>query len=184
MEPRQRRTFSGRRGIEKGSNESLSEAAENEYRNRRKRAKYAADPAFAARLKDSRLRHYRATHPLPMLLANGLRVPGVQKYLYTEEDGVRYETNDAVESYSAPLAAQALGRTELTFKKWVRRRIIPSAIWRDTVRGFLQYTIGELEVIAAVIAEHEEKFVYLRPSDTDTIQAIWQAIHQYRATNI
>lgn len=184
MELRKRRTFSGRSRSEAGSHESLKATTDNEYRNRRKRAKYATDPEFANRLKSARLRHYRATHPLPMTLSNGLLVPGVMKYLYVIEGEVRYESSDLVESYSYPLASEALGRTEMTFKKWVRRGIVPPAIWRDSVRGFLQYTVGELTVIANALAQHEAQNAYVLPSHTGTIEAIWQALHQYRATNI
>ena len=121
---------------------------------------------------------------MPRPLVDGLLVSGVPMYLFIVENDVRYETQTAVESYSAPLAAMALGRTEMTFKKWVRRGIIPPAIWRDTVRGFLRYTVGELQAMATVIADHEERFVYLRPADAGTINAIWQAVQDYRARDI
>lgn len=111
-------------------------------------------------------------------------VPGVQKTLYYEEDSVRYETSGYVESYSVPVTADALGRTKLSIKKWIRDGIIPPPVWRDTSRNFLHYTVGELSTIARVLAEHESSFVYLSTKHTSTIEALWEAVRVYRSSNI
>lgn len=100
------------------------------------------------------------------------------------ENNVRYETRGYVESYSIPKAAEALGRTKLSLKKWIRDGIIPPPIWKDVSRGFDQYTVGELSVIARVLVEHQSSFVYVSVKHTATIGAIWNALTLFRETNI
>lgn len=146
---------------------------------------YANDPSYAKRTKQASLDFYRKDHPLPPpLLADGLLIDGEERLLYTINDNVRYETSGYVSCFSVPKAAEALGRTELSIKKWIRDGILPPPIWRDVSRGFKRYTVGELQVIAAEIAKHESSFVYISVRHTETVTAIWGAIRVFRASNI
>lgn len=80
-------------------------------------------------------------------------------------------------------AAEALGRTILTFKKWVREGTIPPPIYEDTSYGYLHYSEGELQTIARVLARHFETYDYLHKTHNDTIHRIWQSLEAYRRKN-
>lgn len=86
--------------------------------------------------------------------------------------------------YSVPEAAAALGRTELTFKSWIAKAVIPPPILRETTRGYPQYSVGELQAIAAEVAAHERDFVYLSKKHANTVSRIWRAVQRHRAQSI
>lgn len=86
--------------------------------------------------------------------------------------------------YTVPEAARAMGRTEITFKRWIEDDMIPAPVLRDTTRGYRQYSAGELTTIARILAEHEREFTYYMFTHTQTRERIMQAIHGYRATHI
>lgn len=90
----------------------------------------------------------------------------------------------AVESFSIPQAAEALGRSIATFRRWLEADKLPTPYLRDVSRGTLVYSVGELQVIAREIAEHEREFVYLVSEHTHIVETIHQAVHAYRAEYI
>lgn len=86
--------------------------------------------------------------------------------------------------YSVPEAAQALGRTELTFKSWISKGVVPPPILRETTRGYPQYSVGEIRAIADEVARHERSFVYLSKKHEDTVARIWRAVQRHRTQSI
>jgi hypothetical protein len=87
-----------------------------------------------------------------------------------------------MESYTVPEAAKALGRSLSNFRRWLDTEIIPAPVLSDTGRSYACYCVGELEIIAQELREHERNFVSLCASHTDTILRISQRIHGFRDT--
>lgn len=89
-----------------------------------------------------------------------------------------------VETYTVPEAAHALGKSELTFKRWIAEDLIPEPVLRDTTRGYGHYSAGELRVIARILADHEREFSYYTTKHDSTRQRIMQSLEGYRRTSI
>lgn len=89
-----------------------------------------------------------------------------------------------VETFTIPQAAEALGRAVATFRRWLEADKIPSPYLRETSHDYAVYSVGELEVLAGVIGQHERDFVYLVSEHNHVVQAIHQAIHGYRTQYI
>lgn len=106
--------------------------------------------------------------------------PGQQREVIA--DGMEYPA--VVEAYSIPEAAKALGRTELTFKRWIEDDLIPEPILKDTTRNYRQYSAGELSAIARVLVEHEAEYSYYAVTHTYTRERIMQAVHGFRSIHI
>lgn len=87
-------------------------------------------------------------------------------------------------AYTLPEAARALGRSELTFKRWVSEDLIPGPVLLDVVRGYRHYSEGELKVIARELAVHEKEFSYYTVKHVRTRENIMQAMEGYRRTSI
>lgn len=76
--------------------------------------------------------------------------------------------------------AEALGFTMLTVKSWISKGLIPSPILRDTSYHYDQYSKGELQVIAAELAEHFKVYSQLQKNHTDVIERIRSKVDAYR----
>lgn len=89
-----------------------------------------------------------------------------------------------IEVFTVPEAARALGRAELTFKRWITDELIPAPLLVDTVRGYRHYSAGELRVIARILAQHEAEFMYYSIKHEQTRHLMHQAMQGYRSTSI
>lgn len=85
-----------------------------------------------------------------------------------------------MESYTVPEAAEALGRSESSFRRWLAGELIPGPVVSETVKNTACYTSGELEIIAAELAEHERNFTNLCAAHTEVVIRMSQRIHGYR----
>lgn len=91
----------------------------------------------------------------------------------------------AVESFTVPEAAEALGRSLSTLRRWIDDDKIPGPYLRELSKNHRVYSVGELEVVARVLAQHERDFVYLAGNDGKyAVETLQQAIHAYRAQYI
>ena len=85
-----------------------------------------------------------------------------------------------LECYTIPEAAEALGRSLSNFRRWLENEIMPAPILNDTSRHVACYSVGELEIIAEVLREHERTFTSLCATHTDTILRMSQRLHGFR----
>lgn len=82
--------------------------------------------------------------------------------------------------YTMSEAAEALGRTRLTLKRWVRDGLIPPTVLADTVYQYRQYCEEELKLIAQQLAIHEAEFSYFTKKHVETIAEIQRVLQEYR----
>lgn len=86
----------------------------------------------------------------------------------------------SVESYTIPQAAQALGRSAQTLRRWIEDDRIPGPVLEDTHRHLMVYSAGELAVIARHLAEMESEMAYFVSRDSNAKERLQQAVHGYR----
>lgn len=170
-----RKTTRAKRAVTLGKRETPP-AQGNENFNQARRKKYASDPEFADKARQQAREYYRSGHPKQKSkLGRGkLLIDGVQKEVWLEG------ASQTLEVYSVPRAAEALGKTVVTFKRWIKDEMVPPPIIEDTVRGHMHYTKGELKVISRIMAQHEKDFSYFHTTHLDTIENLWQALEGYR----
>ena len=149
-------------------------------RNALRRAEYASVPgvADAARAK-SRERSAPASHN-PARLSNGLLYAGVVREV-THED---IENPTSVESFTIPEFARAIGKSELTVRRWIEADKIPTPYLRETSKNHRVYSIGEAQVMSRVLQRREAEFVYLTSTDHLAIAEMHEHMHAYRAHHI
>lgn len=158
-------------------------------RNRQRRAKYAGDASAADAARTAARERYHQQQPQP---SNGhsqtrpARAPrgGAGLLIRGELREVLCDSMDhpvAVETFTIPQAAEALGRGVATLRRWLQADRIPAPYLEDVVRHHKVYSAGELEVISRVITEHEREFVYLVSEHTHVVESLHQAVHAYRA---
>ena len=109
-----------------------------------------------------------------------MRTRGVMREVVSDD----MEYPHVVEAFTLPEAARALGRTELTLKRWIEEDLIPEPILRDTSRNYRQYSAGELQVLARELREHEREFSYYAMSHTARRERIMQHIFAYRQQHV
>ena len=107
-----------------------------------------------------------------------------KEVVFNETAGYVLEFPDVVPAYNMTEAANALGKTPLAFKRWIKDEMIPPPVLKDTIRGFNHYSKGELQVIAKILVEHEGEYTYFLRDHTLTIHKMWQGIEAYRKHHI
>jgi hypothetical protein len=146
--------------------------------NAARRELYANDPEYAERARTYVRRAYRAMNPPRPKIPDGqLRVKGVQREVEWEGEDSEPQM---IESFTIPEAAAALGRTELTFRRWLNKGLIPDPVLFDTTRRYRLYSRGELQTVAKILAEHERSYTYYSEQNEDTRLRIEQAVEGYR----
>lgn len=85
-----------------------------------------------------------------------------------------------VRCYTVPEAAKALGKDTLTFKRWIKEGMIPEPVLTDTSRGYAQYSVGELNVVADVLVQHATEYRYYAKSHDDTRLRLLEELEAYR----
>lgn len=149
-------------------------------RNQQRRAKYATDPAAGNASREASRDKYHsqsgAPRPTPKL-ANGLLTRGQTREVIQGD----MDHPVSVESFTIPEAAEALGRSVSTIRRWLEADRLPAPHLEDIANHYRVYSVGELEVIARLIASHEREFVYLVSENTHIVESLHQAIHAYRA---
>lgn len=115
------------------------------------------------------------------MVKDGLLIDPVMKevVLIAAEDDTVYNA----ECYTVPKSAEALGRTPVTFKRWISEELIPSPILKEVKSGYMQYEAGELDTIREQLAIHEREFDYFHHTHLFTIERIREAVEEYRKEN-
>lgn len=116
-------------------------------------------------------------------MSNGgaLLKEAVYRQLYIEgEDEYFYE----VDAYTVPEAAVALGRTALTLKRWIKDRLIPQPRLIGGNNYYKHYSVGELQLIADILIDHEQDYDYLHHTHTTTVNRLWNELDAYRETYV
>lgn len=150
-------------------------------RNDQRRAQYASDSEFRNAVKNTSRESYRGSHPLPPSpLARGLLTRGANREV-THND---LEHPVTVESFTVPEAAAALGKSEANLRRWLEADRIPGPYLRETTRGYLVYSYGELETIARVLHHHQQEYAYLTAQHEHVTHTMFQYIQAYRAHHI
>lgn len=110
---------------------------------------------------------------------DGLLTPPERKQVRFKQD----ETDKSyfAECYTVPMAASALDRCALTFKRWLKEDMVPPPILEEVSTGYDQYEVGELDIIRQHLVEHEQEYSYLLYSHVDRIKKIHNDISHYRA---
>lgn len=86
-----------------------------------------------------------------------------------------------VESFTIPQAAEALGRSVATIRRWLEADKMPEPHLQDIAKKYMVYSVGELEVIARTIAQFEHDYLYLTTGQTHIVETLHQAVHAYRS---
>lgn len=146
-----------------------------------RRSRYHTDPEFADRARKASRDNHRKNNPLPpSRIADGLLFEGQLREVFSDE----MDHPVSVISYTVPEAARALGRSELTFRKWLADDLVPEPILKDTARGYRIYSVGELQSIANILAAHEREFQYYSTKHETTKHRIFQQVQAYRSRSI
>jgi hypothetical protein len=147
----------------------------SEYSSSRRRRVRTSEPSVSAPLA-----HYRKAHPLEPKTPSAV-YGGRMRVLYVpHRPGVDAGRSASLESFSLAEAAEALGRSLITFRKWIQHNLIPAPLFKDVVKGNFCYTIQEIEAIAAGLVEHERSFVYLGVTHRASIARIRRAVDEAR----
>lgn len=175
MATRYGNTKKGRRKPNLGRKKEVRTAKASPNSNDSRRQKYASDPEFAEKTRRASRDHYRQSHPKEKSkIAQGLLEEGAVKEV--EIQGKFY----TLEVYTVPKAAAALGKTVVTFKRWLKDELLPPPVAVDPVYGYKHYTNGELKLVAEILADHFEEFEYLHTTHETTINQLWQSLQDYR----
>ena len=94
------------------------------------------------------------------------------------------ETPAIVETYTIPQAAEALGKSEVNFRRWLQRDLVPAPYLRETTRNLLVYSRGEMQVLVEQLARHEESFAYYCAQHETAKHSIFQHMQAYRASYV
>lgn len=88
---------------------------------------------------------------------------------------------EMVEAYSLRETGEALGRPILTMRNWISAGNFPPAQLVDTTYGYDQWSRGELDVLVPILDGHFKANSQLQANHTETREALFNAIEQYRA---
>lgn len=118
--------------------------------------------------------------PRAQKLANGLLTRGESREVITGE----MDHPVSIESFTVPEAAEALGRSVATLRRWIEADKVPEPYLHDLARGYAIYSVGELQVMARVIGQHEREFNYFVSEHNSIVETLHQAVSAYRSEYI
>lgn len=149
-------------------------------RARQRRAKYASVPEYADATRSANRGSYQKDHPPTRKLAGGLLFPGTLREV-TYDDA---ESPHSVESYSIAEVAKALGKSEVTIRRWIEADKIPAPYLRDTTKGNKVYSVGEADVMRRILSQYEAEYTYLGSTNHTAVSQMHEHMHAYRVHNI
>lgn len=137
-----------------------------------RRAVYANDPATASAIREDNRQRYQQEHPPQQRLASGLHHNGTIREVYGDQRTGRRAQRQA--TYTVSEAAQALGRSLVTLRRWIADGKIPRPFLKEGTRQQRVYSLQEMQIIGGLIAQAEAHGDYL----TGTSPAIFQIANQ------
>lgn len=149
-------------------------------RNTVRRAAYAQVPGVADAARETNRQRYQAASPPQPRLSNGLLAAGTEREV-TYEDADHPVT---VVSFTIPELARALGRAELTIRRWIEADKIPAPYLLDTSRQLRVYSIGEATTMATVLARQESAYSYLTSTNAAALTDMHESMHAYRSHHV
>lgn len=181
MAPTQRHTKNKHKQATNRGNKKRGGVKEGEDSHSPRREKYSSNEGYRERVKEGNRKNYRRNNPKKeSKLTRGLLFDALDK----EVVGDKLEYPIVVPVYNMTEAANALGKTPLAFKRWIKDEMIPPPILQDTIRGFNHYSVGELQVIATILRNHEKEYTYFLTEHVQTVHLMWQGIEAYRKQKI
>ena len=184
MAPKERNQKNPRRRRRTRGDNQLQTIKGKHDRNQSRKNQYATDPDYADKQKKAARDNYKANNPREI---SGLVRSRGQLLGEGSDKEVDHPDLDAFEvlyCYSIEETAVALDKTALTIRRWVKDQLIPPPIFKEVQYNGAQYSKGELQSIAGVLADHEREYKYFTNKHDVTINRIWQAVHAYRQHNI
>ena len=177
MGSRKGRKSSGSTSAATRGEKQLQETQKREDNNRARRTQYATDQQYRSQQQARARAHYRETtgSTVERRLEDGALAEGTKREVI--------DTNgDAwvLESYTLREAAEALGRTPLTLRRWIEESLVPEMVLSDSTYGYRQFCRGEMDAMVRVLKSHEKEYSYLRKEHEKTIQRIFDAVNTYR----
>jgi hypothetical protein len=167
------------------SRSAVQDAKKHTDRNEQRREKYARDPVYAETQRRRFRDHYRKksggkARPASDLEGGKLLARAQSKEVEIRGDQSLYPEPVVALVFTVRETAQALGKSELTLRRWIKAGMIPPARLFDTSYGYQHYSRGELRIIARILARHAHEFDYLHKRHESTIGNIWDAVQNYR----
>ena len=178
METRVRRKRERPEDLDYEATRQGSEPEASEDTNQARRRLYRNNPEYREQAKERSRKNYRSRNPKKAKVVDidtGVEPTDKEVYKDGHEDRVICKR-----VFTIPESAKYLGKSPITFKKWITDRIIPPPIWLDTSYGYYHYDLHELQSIATALRRHEKDYSYLHHTHDVTINSIWQAIEAYR----
>jgi hypothetical protein len=84
-------------------------------------------------------------------------------------------------TFTIPEAAEALGKSLPNFRRWITTELIPPPYLKDASRGHYCYCIGELQILARILAAHEREYAYFCAKHETVSNQMHQMIGGFRA---
>lgn len=94
------------------------------------------------------------------------------------------EESSFVTTFTIPELALALGKAELTIRRWIEADKIPAPYLRETTRNLRVYSLGELQTLVDVLARFGRDFSYLSAADSTALARLHETMHAYRVHSI
>jgi hypothetical protein len=89
-----------------------------------------------------------------------------------------------LETYTIPQAAEALGKSQITLKKWIDEALIPPPVLACGTYGYALYSVGELQLIAEFLKSYQQDRVYLSKTEASELESLRQRFEGYRRSSL
>jgi hypothetical protein len=80
-------------------------------------------------------------------------------------------------AYTINKTAEALGMSQLGFKRWIADGLVPEPVYVDTIYGYKQYALWEVEAFIVPLADHYDTFDYFHSTHVDTVAEVWRTLN-------
>ena len=179
---RQRRKRSGSPETNKAVISQRKKTERIERSNTNRRNLYATDLAYKNDCKDYSRSYYRDKNGvvLETKLDKGLLIDPVRREI-KDPFSDRMTTADV---FSTGTASEALGKSRMTLLKWQKDGIVPEPRLEDSLRAYKYYSVGELKLIAKIVAKWEMTYKYLTIKNVEMVAEMNSRVNKYRDTKV